>query len=67
MTDCPNWVKILLDLRMAGISTRKASVLLEIPRGTVQALMYGHEPRYSTGVKLLELHKQHYQMAEIST
>ncbi len=53
-----DWPRILLDLRMADWPTRKVARELDLPRGSVQALMYGCEPRYSVGDALVRLHKE---------
>lgn len=53
-----DWVRILLDLRMRGCSTRKLARLVEAPYSTIQSLMIGHEPRHSIASRILQVHAE---------
>lgn len=51
-----DWRAVLEDLRLAGCSTYRAAKLIARPASTVQSWAEGHEPAYSGGLALLELH-----------
>lgn len=55
-----DWVDVLNDLKIAGVSGYRVAALLGMEWSTVQGwLKEGKEPRHSTGQALLELHQRH--------
>lgn len=54
-----DWVQVLEDLHLAGITGYRVAALLGMEWSTVQGWLRGQEPRHSTGQALLELHRRY--------
>lgn len=52
-----DWAQILHDLRIANLTGYQVALMLGMEWSTVQRWQEGSEPRHSTGVALLELHR----------
>ena len=52
-----NWKQIILDLEESGMSLYKIGLAVGLQRGQVVAIKEGREPKHSTGMKLISLHR----------
>ena len=54
-----DWPRLMLDLRIAGLSLGRIAQALGCSRSTVQGWAAGHEPRPADGERLLTLWAKH--------
>ena len=60
-----DWPKILADLRAAGYVHYKLHLILGVARSSLEYWEQGKcEPRYSQGVKILEIYRSHFGHTE---
>lgn len=52
-----DWWKIIYDLQRSGMTHKQQASSIGVSRRTIGYWQNGHEPPYSKGVELIELHK----------